>query len=185
MIFGVTGPNEYENNVNNNWYTNRMAAWCLEYFVETCAKLDDDRLEALQITTDDLRHMQDIADRMYYPDDRGLGISQQAPRTYDGRTDELLLLVLRRSVGRSVVVRRRSYGTYVRNVRRRRRYGVRTTDGRYGRRRYGRSLRYRYLTVPYRNRTYRTYRTYRTTVRTVRTVAYSYRTYRHVPVPYA
>jgi maltose phosphorylase len=31
MIHGVTGPNEYENNVNNNWYTNRMAAWCLTY----------------------------------------------------------------------------------------------------------------------------------------------------------
>ena len=25
MILGVTGPNEYENNVNNNWYTNTMA----------------------------------------------------------------------------------------------------------------------------------------------------------------
>ena len=22
VIIGVTGPNEYENNVNNNWYTN-------------------------------------------------------------------------------------------------------------------------------------------------------------------
>ena len=30
VILGVTGPNEYENNVNNNWYTNRLAAWCLE-----------------------------------------------------------------------------------------------------------------------------------------------------------
>ena len=26
MIHGVTGPNEYENNVSNNWYTNRIAA---------------------------------------------------------------------------------------------------------------------------------------------------------------
>ena len=34
MIHGVTGPNEYENNVNNNWYTNRMAAWCIEYFCD-------------------------------------------------------------------------------------------------------------------------------------------------------
>ena len=25
VILGVTGPNEYENNVNNNWYTNKMA----------------------------------------------------------------------------------------------------------------------------------------------------------------
>ena len=31
MILGVTGPNEYENNVNNNWYTNTIAAWCLKY----------------------------------------------------------------------------------------------------------------------------------------------------------
>jgi maltose phosphorylase len=31
VILGVTGPNEYENNVNNNWYTNLMACWCLDY----------------------------------------------------------------------------------------------------------------------------------------------------------
>ena len=29
VILGVTGPNEYENNVNNNWYTNYSAQWCL------------------------------------------------------------------------------------------------------------------------------------------------------------
>ena len=33
VIHGVTGPNEYENNVNNNWYTNRIAKWTLEYTV--------------------------------------------------------------------------------------------------------------------------------------------------------
>ena len=31
MIHGVTGPNEYENNINNNWYTNTLAAWVLDY----------------------------------------------------------------------------------------------------------------------------------------------------------
>jgi maltose phosphorylase len=31
VILGVTGPNEYENNVNNNWYTNYIASWCLQY----------------------------------------------------------------------------------------------------------------------------------------------------------
>ncbi|NBB88977.1 MAG: glycoside hydrolase family 65 protein [Bacteroidetes bacterium] len=31
VILGVTGPNEYENNVNNNWYTNYIARWCLQY----------------------------------------------------------------------------------------------------------------------------------------------------------
>jgi maltose phosphorylase len=34
VIMGVTGPNEYENNINNNWYTNKMAIWCLNYALE-------------------------------------------------------------------------------------------------------------------------------------------------------
>lgn len=31
VMLGVTGPNEYENNVNNNWYTNYIASWTLGY----------------------------------------------------------------------------------------------------------------------------------------------------------
>jgi len=34
VMLGVTGPNEYENNINNNWYTNKMAAWTLSYTME-------------------------------------------------------------------------------------------------------------------------------------------------------
>ncbi|MBA4321917.1 MAG: family 65 glycosyl hydrolase, partial [Odoribacter sp.] len=34
VILGVTGPNEYENNVNNNWYTNTVAVWTLSYTLE-------------------------------------------------------------------------------------------------------------------------------------------------------
>ncbi len=34
VMLGVTGPNEYENNVNNNWYTNYIAAWTLRYTLE-------------------------------------------------------------------------------------------------------------------------------------------------------
>src|SRR5690606_8232097 len=34
MMHGVTGPNEYENNVNNNWYTNYLAVWCLKYTLQ-------------------------------------------------------------------------------------------------------------------------------------------------------
>ncbi|MGV8092299.1 MAG: family 65 glycosyl hydrolase domain-containing protein [Mangrovibacterium sp.] len=34
VILGVTGPNEYENNVNNNFHTNRMAVWTLKYTLE-------------------------------------------------------------------------------------------------------------------------------------------------------
>jgi maltose phosphorylase len=35
----VTGPNEYENNVNNNFYTNYIAKWCLEYTFEQIQKV--------------------------------------------------------------------------------------------------------------------------------------------------
>ena len=31
VILGVTGPNYYENNVNNNWFSNYIASWSLRY----------------------------------------------------------------------------------------------------------------------------------------------------------
>ncbi len=34
VMLGVTGPNEYENNVNNNWYTNKIASWTLTYTLD-------------------------------------------------------------------------------------------------------------------------------------------------------
>ena len=34
VMLGVTGPNEYENNVNNNFHTSRMAVWTLKYTLE-------------------------------------------------------------------------------------------------------------------------------------------------------
>ena len=39
VMLGVTGPNEYENNVNNNWYTNYIAAWTLRYTIEAVGKV--------------------------------------------------------------------------------------------------------------------------------------------------
>lgn len=39
VILGVTGPNEYENNVNNNWYTNTIAVWTLKYTLENLADI--------------------------------------------------------------------------------------------------------------------------------------------------
>ncbi|MDF1575537.1 MAG: family 65 glycosyl hydrolase domain-containing protein [Bacteroidales bacterium] len=39
VMLGVTGPNEYENNVNNNWYTNKMAAWTMSYTLESLTTL--------------------------------------------------------------------------------------------------------------------------------------------------
>ncbi len=40
VMLGVTGPNEYENNVDNNWYTNYIAVWCLKYTLEAIAYVE-------------------------------------------------------------------------------------------------------------------------------------------------
>ncbi|BDD09759.1 maltose phosphorylase [Fulvitalea axinellae] len=35
VMLGVTGPNEFDNNVDNNWYTSYIAMWCLKYTAES------------------------------------------------------------------------------------------------------------------------------------------------------
>jgi len=37
VMLGVTGPNEYENNINNNWYTNYLAKWCMLFAMDQIA----------------------------------------------------------------------------------------------------------------------------------------------------
>ncbi|MFX3617333.1 MAG: glycoside hydrolase family 65 protein [Sporolactobacillus sp.] len=77
MIHGVTGPNEYENNVNNNWYTNTMAAWTLDYTLRSLPRINDQKLAILQVTGQETEHWRDIVQRMYYPKDEKLGIFVQ------------------------------------------------------------------------------------------------------------
>jgi len=74
MILGVTGPNEYENNVNNNWYTNRIAVWTLKYTLNELKKLkenDPDKyqhwLTKLDLKASELELWQEISEKMYYP----------------------------------------------------------------------------------------------------------------------
>ena len=77
MIHGVTGPNEYENNVNNNWYTNRIAAWSIDYFLESLEKAGEARKAEIGVTEEELRRMRDVSANMYYPEDKDLGIFVQ------------------------------------------------------------------------------------------------------------
>jgi maltose phosphorylase len=84
MILGVTGPNEYENNVNNNWYTNRMAVWCLTYTLEVLTRFEkrDPGAHARftsdkGITPDEQTAFRQIIDKMYYPEDPDRGIFLQ------------------------------------------------------------------------------------------------------------
>ncbi len=45
VILGVTGPNEYENNVNNNFHTNRIAQWTLQFTLEAIQYLKTNHLQ--------------------------------------------------------------------------------------------------------------------------------------------
>ena len=90
VILGVTGPNEYENNVNNNWYTNYIASWCLKYAIEAIDEVKRDNfsayLEIAEICTLDHEEMirwQHIIDHMYYPREEELGIFLQQDNFMD------------------------------------------------------------------------------------------------------
>ncbi|MFC6464063.1 glycoside hydrolase family 65 protein [Marinilactibacillus sp. GCM10026970] len=77
MIHGVTGPNEYENNVSNNWYTNTMAKWCLNYTLETLTKVTSEKLQELNIGEAEQKQWKEIAEKMYLPKDEELNIFVQ------------------------------------------------------------------------------------------------------------
>jgi len=96
MILGVTGPNEYENNVNNNWYTNFLAKWCIEYCLETIKKVKDghaedhDRVMGLTGLTDaEMMKWKEVAENMYFPYSEHLEIFLQQ----DGFLDKELIPV--------------------------------------------------------------------------------------------
>lgn len=74
VILGVTGPNEYENNVNNNWYTNYLAKWCINYAIENIGKVEEEYasdfkriMEKVKLSTLELAEWKAVADNMYLP----------------------------------------------------------------------------------------------------------------------
>ncbi|HEA31006.1 MAG TPA: glycoside hydrolase family 65 protein [Leeuwenhoekiella sp.] len=85
VILGVTGPNEYENNVNNNFYTNYLAKWCLDYAVEQAKKVSKDYasdykriLDKTALKEDELKTWKEVADRMHFPysEEKGVYLQQ-------------------------------------------------------------------------------------------------------------
>jgi maltose phosphorylase len=91
VMLGVTGPNEYENNVNNNWYTNTIATWVLQYTLESVQYVKETDAKAYKALAkqvglreqEELPHWQDIIDRMYYPESKELGIFLQQDNYLD------------------------------------------------------------------------------------------------------
>jgi len=96
-MHGVTGPNEYENNVNNNWYTSYIAMWCLKYtrqsveflqskfpkiFAEICRKTE------LNIESE-IQKWNHVIENMYLPYDKEENVFVQ----HDGFLDKELIPV--------------------------------------------------------------------------------------------
>ena len=85
VMHGVTGPNEYENNVNNNWYTSYMAVWCLQYCLESIAYVKEqapgqfaalaERIKFYEHT--EMAQWKEIVEKMYFPRDEQRGIYLQ------------------------------------------------------------------------------------------------------------
>lgn len=97
VMLGVTGPNEYENNINNNWYTSTLATWCMKYTLEAAeivAAQAPDKYHALtsKINFDkdkESAKFNHILENMYYPYDEKLQVFLQQ----DGYLDKEQILV--------------------------------------------------------------------------------------------
>ena len=96
VMLGVTGPNEYENNINNNWYTNKLAAWCLTYAKEAAdqvkSQAPEQYLKIVEKTNLDESEFEDwnsVATQMYYPYHEGEDVFLQQ----DGYMDKEQILV--------------------------------------------------------------------------------------------
>lgn len=91
VMLGVTGPNEYENNINNNWYTSTMATWCLEYTMEAIGYVKASRPDHYAYLVgklafneaEETKTWQHIIDNMYYGEDKELGIYLQQDNFLD------------------------------------------------------------------------------------------------------
>lgn len=96
VILGVTGPNEYENNVNNNFYTNYIAKWCIDYTYDQIQKValeypsDYKRIiEKVKLSDAELQNWKKVSGNMYFPKSEKLGVYLQQ----DGFLDKDLVLV--------------------------------------------------------------------------------------------
>ena len=96
VILGVTGPNEYENNVNNNWYTNYLAKWCMEYTLQQLQKVKEGYVEdytrimgRTSLSETETDRWKEITQNLYFPYSDQLQIFLQQ----DGFLDKELITV--------------------------------------------------------------------------------------------
>ena len=97
VMLGVTGPNEYENNVNNNWYSNNFAVWTLNFTLQSIEHVKKNAAKRFEEISTKVKlnentetdKWKDIASNMYYPEDKTRGIFLQQ----DGFLDKDIKLV--------------------------------------------------------------------------------------------
>ncbi|MEN9370857.1 MAG: hypothetical protein RI952_1722 [Bacteroidota bacterium] len=85
VMLGVTGPNEYENNINNNWYTNYIACWCLKYTSQVLAEWKQSDASAYNAfvakvefdEANELSKWKHIFDNMFFPYDENANVFLQ------------------------------------------------------------------------------------------------------------
>ncbi len=84
VMLGVTGPNEYENNVNNNWYTSYIARWCMQYTLKAIAQAKQKDMEkaeevlaGLAFTLDEAVSWSSQCANIFLPESKEKGIFLQ------------------------------------------------------------------------------------------------------------
>jgi maltose phosphorylase len=97
VLLGVTGPNEYENNVNNNFHTNYVAVWTLKYTLEVIDFLKkefpflfDELMKKWKFNElTETARWKEIIEKMYFPYDEENHLYLQ----HDGFKDKELIPV--------------------------------------------------------------------------------------------
>lgn len=90
VMLGVTGPNEYDNNVDNNWYTNTLAQWCMKYAIEsytfvkeTTSEQYNKVMKTTKFDESEIADWEKIINNMYFPEDINRGIFLQQDNYLD------------------------------------------------------------------------------------------------------
>lgn len=119
-MHGVTGPNEYENNVNNNWYTSYIANWCMQYTAECAEWIKSNHPAAWAEIRQKTQFQADteIADwnhihaNLYLPQDDSLGVFVQ----HDGFLEKELIPVKDLSPAQQPINQKWSWDRILRSV---------------------------------------------------------------------
>tara|TARA_A100001011_G_scaffold264033_1_gene272635 strand:- start:52 stop:2361 length:2310 start_codon:yes stop_codon:yes gene_type:complete len=96
VILGVTGPNEYENNVNNNWYTNYSTKWCFEFTIDSIItikknhiKLFDKFSKKLDFKENEMDYWLEVSKNIYLNENKEYNVFVQQDGFFDKELNEV------------------------------------------------------------------------------------------------